>query len=232
MMPEKGAVFPNFSITLKGGYEFDDVFARKWKVDNSWAPNCGISNFSSRDQLGIITLNLADRVEIYGGVGSLFMRFTQNINELKIHYRTDTHFAWDIGGRFLLAYWGDLQCGLTAAYLFSNPLLDSIRLADTSIASERGKAHYTEWQVGASLSYRLSFFYPYIGSKYAIARAKLYSLGGLDSFFPHDKFVIKNIKMPGLVLGCGFAPERGFSINIEGRFIDETALSVTADIRF
>ena len=234
MMPENGIFFPNASLSLKGGYEFDDVFNLKLKMqDYSAFDHKKIKKFSSKEQLGVLTLGLADRIELYSGLGSMSLKMHQNLSEdIKLHYSTDTHFCWTFGGRTIFAYWRDLQFGLAASYLHFSPAIHSISLNSNSINSHHAKMHYRQWQVGAGISYRIDWLFPYIGVKYSNTQAKFFDLDSLELFFPSGNFTVKSKKQLGLIIGCGFSPEKGFSLNAEGRFIDETAFTLSTDVRF
>ncbi len=188
--------------------------------------------FASRAQFGVLTLGLGDRVEIYSGLGSMRSTLSQHVDDSEVHYRTDTHFSWSIGGRTLFAYWDNLHFGLAAAYLHFSPDLQAISVNGSSLAKDKAQLRYHEWQVGAGLSYHIWWLFPYIGVAYSNAHAKFMDLNSLQFLFHKNDFTLDSQKHYGLFVGCGLSPERGFSINAEGRFIDETAFMISADIRF
>jgi len=218
-MPEQGIFFKNALLSFEVGYQYDATFARAWKTENAGEGH--VKKFTASDHLGVLTLNIADRVEAYSGLGTMQLHLKQKVHGETVNMPSHTAFAWTLGGRVFLAYWGDLNLSVAASYLHFSP----------SLEHHRGKAHYTEWQVGAGLSYQFRYFYPYFGLKFANARAKFYALS-TPLFLPKESFIIKTKSIPGLFLGCGFAPERGFSIDVEARFIDETSLTAAANLRF
>ncbi len=222
MMPEQGLFFSHAWLSLKGGYTFDDVFDRKLKMQNPPDDDVkrDIKKYLFRAQFGVVTIDFGDRMEIYGGLGNMWTKFSQKeFADTTLTLRTQTRFAWTIGGRLLLAYWKDLQFGLNASCLrYSAPLESS---------PEDGHMRYSEWQVGAGLSYHFWWLYPYIGIKFANAWAHYFDLDPL-----HESFKLKNRKECGLVLGCGLAAEKALAVNVEGRFFDETAFTISADIKF
>jgi hypothetical protein len=188
--------------------------------------------YASRAQFGVLTLDFADRVEFFSELGSMRSSLSQHIHNNDIHYRTDTHFAWGLGGRTLFAYWDNIQFGLEASYMHFFPFIQSISVNGTSFARDDAELQYHEWQVGACISYHFWWLFPYIGTKYSNVKAEFKHLQSLQSFFPRKDFTLENRKQLGLVIGCGLSPERGFDVNVEGRFIDETAFTVSADMRF
>lgn len=220
LMPEQGIFFPHALLSFEAGYQYDKTFDRAWKMQQSMEEG-QVKKFTASDHLGVLTFNIADRVEAYSGLGTMQLHMKQKIEGQTLDYRSNTSFAWTLGGRVFFAYWGDLNLSGCASYLHFSP----------SLENTKGKVHYTEWQVGAGLSYQLRDFYPYFGLKYAKARAKFSDLE-VPLFLPKERFIIKTKNIPGLFLGCGFAPQRGFSVNFEARFIDETSLTGAANIRF
>lgn len=226
MMPEQGLFFSQAWLSIKGGYAFDDVFNRKLEMQNPPEDvKRDIKKYLSRAQFGVVTIDLGDRIEIYGGLGSMWTKFSQKeSDDATLNFSTQTRFAWTVGGRLLLAYWKDVQFGLNASCLRYSAPLESIE--------EDARMHYREWQVGAGVSYHFWWLYPYIGVKFANVWAHYFDLDSLHSFFPSESFKLKNRKECGLVLGCGIAHERALAVNVEGRFFDETAFTVSADIKF
>lgn len=220
LMPETGIFFQNGLVSFEAGYEYDATFARAWKMQQSMEGG-KVKTFTASDHLGVLTVNVADRAEIYSGLGTMQLQLKQKFEGEVFHYDSNTAFAWTLGGRALIAYWDRLDLGLAASALHFSP----------SLEDHGGKVHYTEWQVGAGLSYQLRWLYPYLGLKYANARAKFYDLKR-PTYLPKGRFIIKTKKIPGLFLGCGFAPDRGLSLNVEARFIDETSLTAAANLKF
>jgi opacity protein-like surface antigen len=231
MMPEEGLIFPHSWLSLKGGYEFDNVFNRKLKMQTHHL-DAEHHKFSSRTQFGVITVGLGDRVEIYSGLGNGKATLSQQVEKMHIDYKTDAHFACTIGGRALFAYWDNLQVGLAASYLHFFPSLHSISIDDSSLVVGNAQMQYHEWQVGAGLSYHMKWLFPYIGAAYSNVQAKFLHLNSLKFLFHKSDFTLDSQKHYGVFVGCGFSPEKGVSVNAEGRFIDETAFVISADIRF
>lgn len=224
MMPEQDLIFKQPWASLKTGYEYDAVFSRSFKIESPHEAQ-KIRKLTSHTQLGVLTLNLADRAELFGSLGSMASTLDTSIHHQDVEYKSDTHFAWSIGGRVLFAYWGNLQFGLSASYLHFFPRVHAPPMLNPSYKD----LDYTEWQVGAGISYHFGWLYPYIGTKYSQARAKYFhARHHLDD----PSLILKSKKIPGLVIGCGLAPERGIAFNVEGRFIDETALTASVDIKF
>jgi len=231
IMPEQGILFNSSWLSLKAGYAFDNVFDRKLQMQTHHL-DAKDHKYTSRAQWGVLTLGFGDRVEFFSGLGSMRAALSQKIDNDKVHYHSDTHFAWSIGGRTLFAYWGNLQFGLNASYMHFFPPLPVISVDGITYPKDKNQLHYKEWQVGAGISYHFWWLFPYIGVKYSNVTAQFIDLRSLQFLFPKKDFTLENQKHYGLVVGCGLSPERGFAVNVEGRFIDETAFTVSADVKF
>lgn len=235
MMPENGLFTgKNAWFGIKVGYEWDDVFDRNLRVKNHHDEiRRKVRKYEGIGNFGTLTLGLADRVEVYTTLGAVSARIHQQpLSHVPITYRSDNQFAWSVGGRGILAYWGDLQLGVNAAYFRYSPKVDSLHVKSASIPHSEAGFHYCEWQVGLSVCYRIGLLYPYIGFKYANVRAKFYHLNAIADIIPEKHFTLENKYPIGLLFGCGLAPEKGFAINAEIRLVDETAVTLSGDLRF
>ncbi|MBS0653816.1 MAG: hypothetical protein JSR39_09890 [Verrucomicrobia bacterium] len=235
MMPEQGLFFKKDAwVTIKAGYEWDDVIDRNLTV-HEHRPRLKreVKDYAAMGNFGSLTLGCNDRVELYGLFGA---------EEADIHYRPysdvrlkfQTHqcFAWTVGGRAILAYWGDTQLGIDAKYFQFNPHIHSLKLNGKSLHPEGAFYHYREWQVGLGVSHRIKLFIPYAGLKYSDVRAKFHHLKALSWIFPDKHFTMKNKHPMGVFLGLGLSFDRALNINFEARLYDETGITASADIRF
>ncbi len=235
MMPEEGLFFKKDTwITIKMGYEWDDVFDRNLKV-------CGhrphlkreIKNYAAIGNFGGITLGCNDRVEVYGMFGAEEANVDyEPYSGLQLKFRTDQCLAWTVGGRAILAYWGDVQLGIDAKYFEFNPHIHSLKLNGCAINPGGALYNYREWQIGLGVSYRVSLVIPYVGLKYSDVAAKFHQLKTLSWVFPEKHLTMKNKCPIGIFLGVGLSLDRALNINFEARFYDETAVTASTDIRF
>ncbi len=235
MIPETGLLIPKDSVVgVKLGYEFDQVFDSSMKmVRNAPSQRKRVQEFETQLNLGTLSLDLFDRAELYGSLGVMRADILQHPTaHTRVKYETHNHLAWSVGGRVLLAYWNEIHLGATAAYLQSNPPLSELELGGTALPSHGAKLHFDQWQVGFGVSRRIKFLIPYIGLQYSDTRARIRGLESLQSIFPKKHVSMKTRHHIGLFLGCGLTAERGFDLNLEGRFIGETALTASAEIRF
>ena len=234
MMPERGVfISKNACFGFKTGYELDWVYDCDLDLDTHHLPKKQTHDYASLTQFGVLTLNFNDRVELFGNMGSLSCHWNHRVDAThKISYVGDPSWAWGVGGRAILAYWGDLQLGVNAAYVQSHPSLSSLKVNNQSYSHKHVKIDLNPWQVGAGLSYRFGWFLPYIGIDYLNQTLEVEDLDSLAFLLPRKTTLFKNKHPLGLFLGAGLGPEVGFNINIEARFINEYGCSVSADFKF
>jgi len=233
MLPENGFLIPkNAWAGVKAGYEWDRVFDKSLRVAKGGIKK-NIDDFDLMSNSGILTLSFGDRVEAYGGLGTSHASLSDRpVSGTKIAYRTQDHLSWTTGGRAVLAFWGNTFIGVSVGYMQFFPHLSSIKVNKESYSIDGAKMHYREWQVGVGVSQKVKFFVPYAGVQYTDVRAKMAHLHSLGSFFPRKYFLIKNQKEIGLYFGFALAADKVFCLNCEVRVINETAVSIAADIRF
>jgi hypothetical protein len=236
MMPEEGMFIPKeVWFGVKMGYQFDWVYDRRLHIAHRHVDDQRreVQEYKSLSNLGVLTFNFNDRAEIFGTLGAMSFELTQHPFEgVKVSCHTQTHLAWGVGGRAILAYWGDLQVSINASYLQSNLPFSSVEVNGRSYPKKHAKAEFREWQVGAGLSYRVAWFIPYLGFDFSDFRTKIEDLSSLKFIFHRNHIVFKETYPMGILLGFGLSPEKGFNINFEARFINENALSASADFKF
>ena len=236
MMPESGAFIPREAwVGVKVGYEFDFVYDRRLRMQGQHLDHCNkkVHKFDSLSNYGVLTLNFSDRVEIFSTLGVMSCELSHTpFANTKITYRTDNAFAWGVGGRAILAYWGDIQVSVNAAYLQSTPSLSTLRVNNRTYSTYGTEFDYNEWQIGIGVSYRFSWFIPYIGADFSNFRTRIEDLDSIRSFLPSRHATFKDVFPCGIFLGFGLSPDRAFAVNFEARFINENAVSVSADCKF
>ena len=234
MMPEMGVfISKNACFGVKVGYELDWVYDCDLHLDLHHFSKKQAHHYASLTQFGIATLNFNDRVELFANMGSLSCHWNHRLNSThQISYVSNQNWAWGVGGRAILAYWGDLQLGVNASYVQSHPSLSSLKVNGQSYDHQRAKIDLNPWQIGAGVSYRFGWFLPYIGMDYINLSIEVEDLDSLAFLIPQEKTFFKNEQPLGLFFGMGVGPEEGFNLNVEARFINENGCSVSADFKF
>ena len=150
----------------------------------------------------------------------------------EISYKSENGFAWGVGGRAILAYWGDIQLGLNAEYMASDPSLSSLSVDGRAYSVGKSEVDYCQWQIGLGASYRLGWFIPYFGVNYINLKEKFRHLDSIVFVLPKGHVTFKSDNPYGVYLGFGVSFPRALQVNFEARFINENAVSVSADFKF
>ncbi len=234
MMPEMGPFISRDAwVGIKVGYEFDWVYSSPLKGQSQHLSDSKAHGYESMQNFGVVTLNFSDRVELFGDVGSMECQLHHaKIEKNRLSYVSKSDFAWEVGGRAIIAYWGDLQFAINAAFLRSDPALSSLKLNSISYSKEKAHIDLTSWQIGLGTSYRFCWCVPYVGVSYTKFRAKVEHLKSLSFLIPSQQVVFENNDEFGVFLGFGIGLNKALSLNMEGRFISENALSISADFKF
>jgi len=229
-MPEYGYLIPKtFPLGIKAGYEVDWTYGANFHTRSLDEVENEGYGYNSLAQWGVFTLNFLDRVELFGNAGIFSFQWDQ---ERKggghLSYKVDSSFAWGVGGRALLAYWEDLHLSINASYVDCSPSHVLVRVESTRDWSS--DIHFNAWQVGGGLSYQFGWFSPYVGVDYL---NETIETGHFSSPLLPDKGFTFTLKNPfGIYLGMGIVLQKGLNFNIEARFINEEALSFSADMKF
>lgn len=234
MMPEEGIWISKDSwLGIKAGYAFDDIYDRKLKMETHRSFRKKVQKYTSLSHCGVGTFTFNQRVELFSTVGTMSCQLTHTpLSETRVTYHTQTHVTWGVGGRALLAYWGDLQLSINAVYMQANLPLSSLKVNKMSFSHKRTEIDFREWQIGMGISYYFGLLIPYIGVDYSDFRAKVEHLNPLQFLFPKKHVTFKEAYATGIFLGFGLCPHHAFNLNVETRVINENGISVSADFKF
>ena len=145
---------------------------------------------------------------------------------------TDTDFAYGLGlkGSYDLTETWLIGCDLQ--YLRSK---HKTKIAETTIATGAIESTtyksgtFQEWHIAPYVGYRAGDFLPYLGVRYSDAKLSMKSPADSGWTDDHKYEADDNF---GVFLGTDYKISETCSLNLEGRFIDETAMSFGAAYRF
>jgi hypothetical protein len=235
-MIKKGLVISDekqdFGIAL--GPEVDYIFDHNLKAQNKrddteyrfWGGKGGIFLF--------------DKAYIYGFCGAADAEYKFKVSGSDVTWHTETEIGWG-GGATVIVYEKEiivrdkaiLRIGVDGKYRNSDLGVDKITInglninaTDASVTEKSFKSD--EWQIAVGLSCQFDRLVPYGGVKYSDiegeAIASVSGTGYKADFAAEDKF--------GTFCGIDVLFGDSFSAYVEGRFVDETAISGGATIRF
>lgn len=222
-------------VSVRLGYEGDFVSNASL---NQYEEGSGrVDRFKQDTNAGTATLNIVDRFDIYTVLGSSrscgdwrFIDAAGDVHQIEVE--THYEFLWGVGARAILFEWGAVTLGTGGRYenCCSRPSWLTNNGANVDV--NRTKVNWHSWQIDLDVSYRIELLTPYIGAKYSNVKV---DLGNFDTSIAANGSGtnhFKNSNPVGVFIGCSLSTGEYFMLNVEGRLIDEEAVTISGDVRF
>ena len=182
---------------------------------------------------GKVSVSPIEKIDIYGLMGTADLKI-DNWTTNDYTLETDRALAWG-GGFKLLLYeteeYGDgiLRVSLSGNYRDYDPGIETVKKSGADVSGViKREFRYREWQGSLGLSYTSLELTPYFGVKYSDCECKL----EIDDQETIHKIKANSKDIIGVFVGVDYLFAENVALNLEGRFIDETALSVGIKINF
>lgn len=223
---------------LKLGYRGDFVYNRRMES----AILGEINDFELYSNSVLVTLNLWDRLDIYGFVGPASYELNNlqanNVTNVLAHGVSQLGTLWGIGAKvcFYELCWG--QCGTTYFGLdaqweqLTTTGFDRAAIDGATVASTGGMT-YKEAQIAFGVAHRIWNLVPYLAVKWSNAHTS--SRNGFTIGTGGNSTVIQpmnNLEHIGWAMGCTLVDANRMTVTAEARWKDEKALSVSGEFRF
>ena len=221
------------SFGLKLGYQGDFIFDKSLSVTNPHIVK-GIQQIHYHMQQGVITANFINRFEVFASLGEIQLHIEPRISSLlSSTFNTGNRFTWGFGGRGILFTFSQAAIGLDFKYQLASPHFQWITENGVPIYGlGNSKLRYREWQLGVGLSYQSDIFTPYIGATYCQAQGEYKKLASAILPSHRTHFTMKSRKKFGMAVGTTLSTGKIFEMDLEARLINETAVSITGNVRF
>lgn len=195
---------------------------------------------------GYLVVNFWETLDVFSALGTsrislnTSLRSFNSIDPLPLfEVESGTSFSYTVGARATLWECGCFSLGFLGEYFETRPNIKRLYIASGAVSypDDELRTHYSEWQFATGVSYRFSdFFIPYFAFQYAHAYWKF---GNGQNFVIDENtttflYNMRNRKNLGYTVGLTWAPfmYEKFIISAEARFLNETAFSVNAQLRF
>jgi len=149
---------------------------------------------------------------------------------------TDSNLAWGLGMKGKHELGNDWLLGCDLQYMRSKHDVKLTKKRTTEATGEFKSSVMQDWHAAFSLGKRIKNFLPYFGVRYSDARFETKGIEdqlvwgpGMDWIY-NIKYKAKN--NVGLFAGTDYKLGKNLSMNLEGRFIDETALTAGLTWKF
>jgi hypothetical protein len=223
---------PEVWLELRFGYEGDFVTDARLRQVQGGHVDC----YRQETNAGTMTLNLLERLDLYTVLGSsrtrAEWRFDHAGDTQRVELETLYDFLWGLGVRGILYERGKASLGVGARYEHAN--YDPVWLTVNGTVEPAHGTHlrWRAWQVDLALSYKIEIFSPYIGLKYSNVQAKVGKFQTTVASNGSGSNVFDNRYPIGVFIGCSLTTSKYFMLNVEGRLVDEEAVTISGDVRF
>ncbi|MBI4335716.1 MAG: hypothetical protein HY589_03565 [Candidatus Omnitrophica bacterium] len=230
-------------IPIKVGGDLEFVFDRD--IDASSATDAEIS--SAEWYMAKISYVMFNRIEPYVKLGVAHMKTRWTEAGANVKVESDTNFAWGVGGKVLI--WDfktpKLKLITDGVYRIADMDVEDADSGGSKVNLDTAASRFLirEWQVSLLAATEIdvagpsredflgiSTIVPYAGIKYSDINGRLrvnYTSGNFN-----NPGTIESDSKFGVFAGCDFVGPNSVSLNVEGRFLDETALSTGLSVLF
>ena len=168
-------------------------------------------------------------VTIYGAKANVYL---SGVNALSDKIGVQPAFAWGFGVKGSYPVANNWLVGCDLQYFRSNhdaKETEYLTSGGGSVSTTYKSTLVQEWQVAPFIAYKIGSFVPYLGARYSDARINLKSPADAG-WTDNNKYAAKY--NAGVFLGTDYKIGNHWKLNLEGRFVDETAFSAGATYRF
>lgn len=226
------------------GFYGDYIFNRKLEVSTS---DKTLRETKLYTNAGYLVFNIRDRIDLFTTIGTTHISIktpvapfvTSSGSTATCELQTETDFSWSLGVRGSLFELCNFAVGLEAQYFSTRPNLNYFEISMSSVTTylDGEKLKYEEWQLGFGLAYRFyiscnTAFVPYMAVKWSGVHV---NMGNRIFQSSGPEIQLRNLTNQwsmGYALGVTLLGCDLWSINAEGRFVDELALGINGQIRF
>jgi opacity protein-like surface antigen len=242
------------------GVNQEFVFNRDMKLDKSWYWSMPAGrNIDVKEKvdslyrtMGKVSYGLLDNLDVYVKLGVSDFKTKNSYSETgaglgddvgTIKLNGKNAFAWGVGTKGTIALAESWIIGCDIQYLNHknklkgrdswtqyNPDGSIFEIDGDDIT---GNVTFHEWHVAPYVAYKIGNFVPYVGGKYSDMRMHYKTKYVNTAVTPDDnKPKFKADDNVGIFCGMNYNVGQHLMLNVEGRFIDETAMSFGASYRF
>lgn len=232
-MLEKGIQLPGYWCSFRFGYLDDWIYKERFQdeFNEEGLPPMRTSARMST-YAGLLTLNFANRLDIYGIIGSCRVQIDEELF-------TKRALGWGIGGKLVILQAGNFYLSTDAKYFETSqkPRYFVIDGAPYNIISAY-ELKYTEVQVAVGFSYVTSLFSPYLNGTYISAKIApqpnqtLVRLPDENEVAVTSTGTVSNRDHWGVALGLTLIDCAKASLSCEWRGFNQNAVNVNAEVRF
>ncbi len=216
------------------GFIYDAIEERAVSIDTG---EFGMQAFLAR-----IGLSLMDRFNLYVDIGQASdMEYIFVDKGEKHTVSFDDELIWGVGANALIYRWDNgLEVGAGASYRQADMTLESVDIDGASYQrtdlTAVSDGEFKEYQAAIEVAWKNDVLTPYAGIKFSDVEVDAKFTEGGQERDATGKNADENV---GVFVGLAITPtlealdkEKSIALNIEGRFVDEEAVSVGISYKF
>jgi len=226
----EGSILQNKDFGLSVAGEADFLSERELETAES--------EVSAEFYTGKIILTLADRFDAYAIFGQARgMEYKEKILGSNVTFGLEDNLTWGLGLNALIyelkdygiKFFGDGKYRAVNDIDYESLTVDGVRYNKSQLTLNKMDADWEEWQVAFGVAKKFEYFMPYCGVKYSDVKVSAKATIGSTTY---DLGSTNSDNTIGLFIGCAIIPVKALSIDLQGRFVDETAFTVKATYKF
>lgn len=217
----------NSDYSLRLGYSGNFVMDRKLEIK---ANRSHVDSARIVESTANVTLSMFNRMDVYGRFGSARFGYEQNNTSSNLEVRTADAFIWALGGRVVVYNWDFTTLTLFGEYSRFKADVNDVLLGATSSGYSAAEARVRQWDLGLALAHQIDYMSPYVAIKYSDASVRFH-----NEVISSPSVTLNKLEARGnfgAAVGCTFLAGKKLDLTLEGRFIDENAVSLTGQFRF
>ncbi|NQU74459.1 MAG: hypothetical protein HQ547_07125 [Candidatus Omnitrophica bacterium] len=241
-IPEGVGVFSmkrDSQTTIKISEDIEHIFDRDLVAGPSLTSSIQIDQaqwYMTKIYYGILN----DRVQPYLQLGAAHMEVSWNENGVPVEFESDTAFAWGLGVKALVWEIRDPKIKIVADGVYRMADLNAedanINGSTTVLDTSRSRFFLREWQLSVLAAGELdvtggmreevlgiSKLVPYVGVKYSDVSGRFRATTPNGTYYNPGEF--ESDENIGFFVGCDILGTDSVLLNVEGRFVDENALT-------
>lgn len=188
--------------------------------------NFNLRKLEADANLGIFTINIKDRVDLYAAIGSFRLEPEFRQGTRLYIAKSSNDILYRAGARLIFLEVLDFTLGASAKYTIFSAGNDYLTRNDVPIDNDI-KFDFKEWQIDVGLAQKITILRPYVGVSYRDTKIKMKNLP-----FQPDELEMTYQKKVGVFLGV--AASLGSFVMVEGeiRLVNERSQTLSLEIRF
>jgi hypothetical protein len=217
--------------TFRVGYVGDATMDRKLEIKSG---KSHVTKTEMHENAVSLTLGVYNRFDVFARAGKAdFLALMANTGS-DLSISAEEGFKWTVGGSAVLWTLDNTNINVFGSFSRYNSKVDAVRVGAFNSGFTDSKIRMQDWNAGLGIAHTIQVspdmaVVPTAAVKYSDAKVHF-----RNDFIDSTSTTLNRMNARenvGVVIGCGLYAGKTFALNIEGRFVDESAAAISAEIR-